>query len=405
MTATQLASKQIKSQQSQMVASLEERLHQCSQKEFTGKLEVSSSQESWRFFFYAGRLVWATGGKNSYRRFQRLWRQICPQVSLSSVQIRHEKPVGSKSYHILVVLSKRGHLTRQQSTSLVVATLKEVIFDILQQEYMQALTYHHDPHGGIEQSFTLMVALVRPEQLVPEITKKWKAWKDAGLAPYSPNQIPSLVCPNKLQQATSAKAYKTIEKLVDGKKTLREIGSVMNQEVLRLTQCLLPYIKQGWITLQEGKPTEQMPAFSQSPSSPQKASTAKNKKQPLVACIDDSPQVCQEMQNILEAAGYRFVSVRDSVQAITMLLENKPDFVFLDLMMPVANGYEICSQIRRIEVFKDLPVAILTSNDGIVDRMRAKMVGASDFISKPVSKEKVLALLANYLPAQASPAD
>jgi chemotaxis family two-component system response regulator PixG len=400
MTATQLASQKVQSQQSQMVASLEDRLQQCSQKEFTGKLEVCSSQESWSFFFYAGRLVWATGGKNSYRRFQRLWRQICPQVSLSGVKLRQEKPIGAKDYHVLAVLSKRGHLTRQQSTSLVVATLKEVVFDILQQEYMQALTYRQDSQGGIEQSFTLMVALVRPEQLVPEITKQWKAWKDAGLAPYSPNQVPSLECPKQLQQATSAKAYQTIEKLVDGRKTLREIGSVMNQEVLRLTQCLLPYIKQGWIVLQNSKPVA-APQFGQSQSPPKKQSASQNQYQPLVACIDDSWQLCQQMREILESAGYRFVSIQDSVQAITTLLENKPDFVFLDLMMPVANGYEICSQIRRIEVFKNLPVAILTGNDGIVDRMRAKMVGATDFISKPVNEEKVLGLLSTYLPSQA----
>ncbi|WP_084639677.1 response regulator [Geitlerinema sp. PCC 9228] len=407
MTATQFASQKTQSQRSpsQMVVSLEERLQQCSQKEFTGKLEVSSSQEKWSFFFYAGRLVWATGGKNAYRRFRRLWRQICPHISLSGVKLREEKPIGSKDYHILVVLSKRGYLTRQQGTSLVVATLKEVVFDILQQEYIQALTYEEDPQGGIEQSFTLMVALVRPKQLVPEMTKKWQAWKDAGLAAYSPNQIPSLEAPENLKKATSAKAYKTIEKLVDGQKTLREIGSVMNQEVLRLTQCLLPYIKQGWIALQEGAPDEEMPAFSQTntsrgqPSPPQKSHP--NQNQPLIACIDDSPQVCQQMQKILEAAGYRFVSVQDSVQAITMLLENKPDFVFLDLMMPVANGYEICSQIRRIEVFKDLPVTILTGNDGIVDRMRAKMVGATDFMSKPVDQQKVLDLLATYLNAKA----
>ena len=80
-----------------------------------------------------------------------------------------------------------------------------------------------------------------------------------------------------------------------------------------------------------------------------------------------------------------------------MLLEQKPDLIFLDLVMPIANGYEICSQIRRISAFKDTPIIILTSNDGIVDRVRARMVGATDFLAKPIEREKVLRVAHRYL--------
>jgi len=80
------------------------------------------------------------------------------------------------------------------------------------------------------------------------------------------------------------------------------------------------------------------------------------------------------------------------------LLESKPGLIFLDLVMPIASGYEICSQIRRMSAFKNTPVVILTGNDGIVDRVRAKVVGASDFLSKPVNAEKVLAIARQYLP-------
>jgi CheY-like chemotaxis protein len=106
------------------------------------------------------------------------------------------------------------------------------------------------------------------------------------------------------------------------------------------------------------------------------------------------------MGYILEEAGYKFVSIQDSVQALVVLLENKPDLIFLDLVMPVANGYEICSQIRRVSVFQDIPVIILTGNDGIVDRVRAKMVGASGFLPKPITQQKVLSTLQRYLPTK-----
>lgn len=115
-------------------------------------------------------------------------------------------------------------------------------------------------------------------------------------------------------------------------------------------------------------------------------------------CIDDNPKVCEMLEKILTSAGYRYVGVQDSLQALPVLLERKPDFIFLDLVMPVASGYEVCAQIRRISSFKDIPVVILTGNDGIIDRIRSKASGSTDFISKPLDVAKVLATLRHYIP-------
>ena len=85
------------------------------------------------------------------------------------------------------------------------------------------------------------------------------------------------------------------------------------------------------------------------------------------------------------------------MQALPVLIENKPDLIFLDLIMPVANGYEICSQLRRNSLFVNTPVIILTGSDGFIDRVRAKVVGATDFLSKPVAADKVMAAVHRYV--------
>ncbi|MFN6559431.1 MAG: response regulator [Nostoc sp. ChiSLP01] len=118
---------------------------------------------------------------------------------------------------------------------------------------------------------------------------------------------------------------------------------------------------------------------------------------PLVACVDDSPVICRSLEEILSQQGYRFVGIQDSLTAVLKLIKSKPDFIFLDLLMPKVNGYEICSQIRKTPSLKDVPVVILTGKDGIVDRMRTKLVGATDFLGKPVEAEKVLNMLHKYL--------
>ncbi|MDZ7993791.1 MAG: response regulator [Nostoc sp. EfeVER01] len=118
---------------------------------------------------------------------------------------------------------------------------------------------------------------------------------------------------------------------------------------------------------------------------------------PLVACVDDSPMICRSLEEILTHQGYRFVGIQDSLTAVLNLIKSKPDFIFLDLLMPKVNGYEICSQIRKTPSLKNVPVVILTGKDGIVDRMRAKLVGATDFMGKPVEADKVLNVLHKYL--------
>ena len=75
----------------------------------------------------------------------------------------------------------------------------------------------------------------------------------------------------------------------------------------------------------------------------------------------------------------------------------KYDLVFLDVMMPNTHGYEICSQLRKAPSFRTTPIVILTGNDGIVDQVRARLVGASDFLNKPVDAGRVLSVISKHL--------
>jgi two-component system, chemotaxis family, response regulator PixG len=67
-------------------------------------------------------------------------------------------------------------------------------------------------------------------------------------------------------------------------------------------------------------------------------------------------------------------------------------------MMPNTNGYEICGKLRKLSCFRHTPIIILTGNDGVVDRVRAKMVGSSDFLSKEtVNTKQVLGVINKHL--------
>ena len=84
-------------------------------------------------------------------------------------------------------------------------------------------------------------------------------------------------------------------------------------------------------------------------------------------------------------------------ESLGILLTRKPDFIFLDLVMPNANGYEICTQLRKLSSFRDTPIVILTGNDGFANRLRSNFAGASDFVSKPFNAEIVLSVIGKHL--------
>ncbi len=117
----------------------------------------------------------------------------------------------------------------------------------------------------------------------------------------------------------------------------------------------------------------------------------------MVVYVDDSPRDSQAMEQIVQGLGYGYESISDPLKALPLLLEIQPELIFLDLVMPYTNGYEICSQIRRTSAFKKTPIVIVTNNDGIIDRVRARFVGASGFFSKPVKEERVVKVLKKYL--------
>ncbi|MFP3436004.1 response regulator, partial [Paraburkholderia sp. SIMBA_061] len=77
-----------------------------------------------------------------------------------------------------------------------------------------------------------------------------------------------------------------------------------------------------------------------------------NQKQ-LIACVDDSPQTQKMIETIAQALGYDFLPIYESVEALPTLIEKKPRLIFLDLVMPVVNGYELAHQIRRVEALKE----------------------------------------------------
>ena len=377
--------------------SLVKEIEICQQQQFTGRLEViATDNQQWGLYFCLGRLVWATGGVHLIKRWQRLTTQYCPQLSSQKHVPTNNWDLGE--YQLLIGLVKKQEVKGEEAVRVIRNTVTEVLFDLLRQEQLGQLTFTRSRQNLSNASLTLL----NPQHAVFYSSQAWEKWCKAGLKNISPNAAVLLSQREQLQQHTSAPVYKTLVKIVDGERTLRDLAVLMKQDLLLVTRLLNPYIRQGimeLILIGDLLPPATKNGLENTPNIPTKITTKGAKDSPLIACIDDSRIMGQLMENILTGAGYRFVGIDNAVEALPVLLESQPSLIFLDLMMPIANGYEVCSQIRRISQFKNIPVIILTGNDGIVDRVRAKIVGSSEFLGKPIKPDQVLAVVRKYLPS------
>lgn len=358
---------------------------------FSGQLVLTEPKgDSWTVYVHLGYVLYATGGIHPVKRWYRNLRIFLPE---NINEISHWESEISEvglgecnrcwQYDLLCAWVKQGKITREQATKIVWANLLEVWFDLTQKpnvtyELMQA------------QSSSEGIVLLDGNRLVVEVARKKAAWDQARLSDYSPNQAPVIKQVAQLQERTSPTVFQMLSQLIDGQKTLRDMALEMKRELPTVISFLMPYLQSGLVELAD-IPDQPAPLFAAS-------ATSENVQKPLIACVDDSPLISQSLDKFLSKAGYRFVGINDPLRAFSVLLALKPDLIFLDLMMPNTNGYEVCEKLRRIPLFRNTPIVILTGNDGVIDRVRTKMVGATDFLSKAkVDAEAVLAVLEKHL--------
>ncbi|UCE02379.1 MAG: response regulator [Candidatus Latescibacterota bacterium] len=109
-----------------------------------------------------------------------------------------------------------------------------------------------------------------------------------------------------------------------------------------------------------------------------------------ILVVDDEVYILHILDFILGAEGYDVVTATNGEQALQKVREEKPDLVILDIMMPKLDGYETCRMIKRDAATKQIPVILLTAKGREVDQKLGREVGASDYITKPFSPNKLI---------------
>lgn len=115
-----------------------------------------------------------------------------------------------------------------------------------------------------------------------------------------------------------------------------------------------------------------------------------------VMIIDDSITIRRSAELFLRPSECEVILAEDGFEAMSKIVDNQPDIIFVDITMPRLDGYQACMLIKKNPIYQSIPVIMLSSKDGLFDKARGRMVGSDNYLTKPFTAEGLLSIIRNY---------
>lgn len=121
-----------------------------------------------------------------------------------------------------------------------------------------------------------------------------------------------------------------------------------------------------------------------------------------VMVIDDSKTIRRTAEMLLTKEGCVVTTAEDGFVALSQISEERPDIIFIDIMMPRLDGYKTCALIRNKAEFSGIPIIMLSSKDGLFDKAKGRIVGSDHYLTKPFSRNELLDAIASNITNKAA---
>lgn len=348
---------------------------------------ANGSSKYWFVFFLDGRIIYAADTDSSLNRLRDyLWRYQADRL-IQRLGVQAIASTNAPEYGHLWALLENHAITPAQGRNIIHSMVHETLFDLL------------SLHQG---SFIFELGAPLSPQLTtleigPHLTRTMKQvqqWK--LLHPYiqSPEQCPIIADETALQEILSHRTFGKLSHFADGKTSIRQIARYLNRDILTVAKAIYPYIQEGVIHL-ISESGEEIPGTA-TKSVPLGTSRNPQKRQPVIVCIDDGATIRETVKAILSQHGYEATAIANPLDAFSLVFQLNPDLILCDIAMPELDGYELCAMLRKSTAFRQTPIIMLTGKDGFIDRVRARMVGATDYLTKPFGENELLMLVEKY---------
>jgi len=288
-------------------------------------------------------------------------------------------------YAYLWLLLEKNILNPSQARNIISCMVQETLFELL------------NLRQGIF-TFELGNALDPPMisfemwPLITQITKQVQEWKQFHPHIQSPEQVMVITDEEKLQSTLSENLYQRLIFWANGKTSLRQLARYLHRDLPTVARGLYPYIEQG--LLQVKNPTSAIAPQNKTPSP---WDTFPSVRLPYITCIDDDLTVGKQVELMVSRQGYQILLITNPLDTFSQLFQHPPDLILCDITMPRLDGYEICAMLRHSIAFRQTPIIMLTGKEAFMDRVRARMAGATDYLTKPFGESELFLLLEKYL--------
>jgi twitching motility two-component system response regulator PilG len=357
--------------------------HQQSDPFYSQKIALHSPRVFWLVFFVNGQIVYTIHSENHRcRRLRDYLYRYQLDVTREKLEVPQSISHNEIEYAYLWQLIKQNRLTPDQGKSIIQQMVRETLFDLLS---LRQGAFIFEMGSALDPLLTSLE--IGP--LVTQIMKEVQQWKQ--LHPYlrSPEEHLIIANEKQLQKTLPQKAYEQLWRWADGKTSLRQLSRRLQRDLGTLAWGIYPYIERGWLHTV----TTSSPSVTNTNLLWEEATT---RTKPHILCLDDDLTIAKTVEEILSKNGYHISLITDPLPGLSLIFELKPNVILCDIAMPKLDGYDICAMLRHSRVFQNTPIIMLTGKEGFIDRIRARMVGATDYLTKPFGEQELLLLIEKY---------
>jgi twitching motility two-component system response regulator PilG len=351
-----------------------------------GQRSRSEDSRGWFVFFVSGRIVYAAD--HNYGQMKRLRDYLRRYDVVDQLKYFNESAIATNNnpeYAYLWLLLEKNILNPAQARTIISCMVQETLFELLNLR-QGAFTF--------ELGNALDPPMISFEigALITQITKQVQEWKQFHPHIQSPEQVMVIINDEKLQSTLSENLYQRLIFWANGKTSLHQLARYLHRDLPTVARGLYPYIEQG--LLQVKNPVSAIAPLSKPPSP---WDTFPSVRLPYIACIDDDLTVGKQVELMVRRQGYQILLITKPLETFAQLFQHQPDLILCDITMPQLDGYEICAMLRHSTAFRQTPIIMLTGKEAFMDRVRARMAGATDYLTKPFGEGELLLLLEKYL--------
>lgn len=115
-----------------------------------------------------------------------------------------------------------------------------------------------------------------------------------------------------------------------------------------------------------------------------------------VLIVDDSSTIRRSAEIFLSDTGCKVITAENGFDAMAKIVDNHPNIIFVDIVMPRLDGYQACQMIKKNSNYHSTPVIMLSSKDGLFDKAKGRMAGSDEYLTKPFTKEVLLNVIQKH---------